>query len=75
MISARRRYASEQPLEERLFASRRRAFVISFLINHESNSAVRRGASRSESKSTMLAGGKYTLVYIPLIISPLLIRD
>ncbi len=41
MISARRRYASEQPLEERLLASRRRDFVIFYFKNHEIDNTVR----------------------------------
>ena len=42
MISARRRYASEQPLEERLLASRRRDFMIFLSENHKIANADRR---------------------------------
>ena len=53
----------------------RRIFVISFLINHKSNSAVRRGAPRSESKSYMIAGGNHTTIQIPLMKSVLFIKE
>ena len=39
MISARRRYASEQPPEGRLLASRRRVFMIFYPENHENDNA------------------------------------
>ena len=39
MISARRRYAREQPLEERLLASRRRDSMIFYPENHRIDNA------------------------------------